>query len=404
MANTSSQSDSIPQNISRLPRDYQREDVEHIRKLMAAGEFCSLVGVGSGGKSNLLQLLTYPEVQDKYLGRDGYRYLVVYLNPHLMVDLSQEARQKLGLAWPGYELLLNHLGDSLLNSQHYQKEPLGESDLTAIRDYRDRLYNTVHFAKSQSGIRWIEAILHILFAADQNATKPWRVVFLLDEFEEYLRVLPARFFQSLRGLRDNHKGRIVYITASRKELSDLVRDKYDEESDDWSIMEGFAELFNEQVHYIHYLDMHSAKDTIKRLAQRFEAGILGEDVVFNTACGKLYRVTKGHPGLIRRSFHPMVRLLTQIGTDGVEKLNLADLCELLVADDGVRKECKGIYYSLLRDEQIMLNNVINGVKVEDESQLARDRLVNKFVLFPNDEDKCIPLLQQWMFETLRSAS
>jgi hypothetical protein len=47
----------------RQPLDYRQEEVGRIMHRWNAGESCSLVGVGSVGKSNLMQHLANPEVR-----------------------------------------------------------------------------------------------------------------------------------------------------------------------------------------------------------------------------------------------------------------------------------------------------------------------------------------------------
>src|SRR5512133_1761259 len=96
-------------NPSALPLNYRERDTEYVFRLLFAGESCSLVGVGSVGKSNLLQLLVDERIKRQYVGDYAPYTLMVLLDPHKIIHLQDRALQQAGSSWPGYEIMLSRL-------------------------------------------------------------------------------------------------------------------------------------------------------------------------------------------------------------------------------------------------------------------------------------------------------
>ncbi|HXW00348.1 MAG TPA: hypothetical protein VEC93_18155, partial [Anaerolineae bacterium] len=63
-----------------LPTTYRQAEVNQILTALQAGDSCSVVGVGSVGKSNLLRFLGQDEVRQAYLGEAWQTYLFVYVD------------------------------------------------------------------------------------------------------------------------------------------------------------------------------------------------------------------------------------------------------------------------------------------------------------------------------------
>ncbi|MGQ9888840.1 MAG: hypothetical protein ACUVSX_10165 [Aggregatilineales bacterium] len=95
-----------------LPIDFRQQEVGHIMERWRAGESCSLVGVGSVGKSNLLQHLANPQVQAAYMKEAQVRlFKAILIDPSLMVPLPQPRTPENEplRCWAGYELLMHRL-------------------------------------------------------------------------------------------------------------------------------------------------------------------------------------------------------------------------------------------------------------------------------------------------------
>ena len=91
-----------------MPPAYQQYDVKYVYSSLRAGQSCSLIGIGSVGKSNLMQHLTRDDVKAHHLSDKEAPYLLtVYLDPHTLIDVQAGALEAAGKAWAGYELMLS---------------------------------------------------------------------------------------------------------------------------------------------------------------------------------------------------------------------------------------------------------------------------------------------------------
>ncbi|NDJ59612.1 MAG: hypothetical protein GYB67_00725 [Chloroflexi bacterium] len=373
-----------------LPYWYQREDVKHIYDQIEAGEFCELVGIGSGGKSNLVNLAVREDVKAHYLGPQKAPYVVVVLlNPHLLVKLEGDARSHTGTLWAGYELMLNRLRRQLFAPEHQQIMP--ETRRTDLNDAVEAYYiNMYHQTPviAQAGIRHLEDVIYELLSMDEE----WRIAFIFDEFEQFIDSLNAEFFQSLRGLRDAYKGRVMYVTTSREPLKTLMeRRPFDDHQR--ALMEGFVELFGGHRRYIRPLDEQSANEAIRRLESRFRQQMKQGRLRPSVASNLIY-VSGGHVGLLRRSFLPAsTTIAPRIADDKLE------LIRALVQHPGVADECQAMINSLSQREIAVLKRLLRDRPIEDDE--AWISLRHKHLV---DEDRNgrhywqIPLLAAWCAE------
>ena len=90
------------------------------------------------------------------------------------------------------------------------------------------------------GIRYLELGLQFFLR------KGIQIVFMFDEFEEMLDQMPVKFFHTLRGLRDNNKQSLSYLTFTRAPLTTLIERK----GLDMLKYEPFIELFTDNVYYV----------------------------------------------------------------------------------------------------------------------------------------------------------
>ena len=59
---------------------------------ICAGESCSLIGVASVGKSNLLRFLMQPNIRQHYLGHDWELYHFVVIDRNKLAEVSDVTR------------------------------------------------------------------------------------------------------------------------------------------------------------------------------------------------------------------------------------------------------------------------------------------------------------------------
>lgn len=358
----------------RKSLNYQKKDVHHLFQVIRAGESCSMVGIGSVGKSNILGFLGMSEAKEHYLRTEGQYCITVLLNPHMLIHLQGAALENAGAVWAGYELMLNRLYRELADMDHPDfSQPREEDDdhslIDEARTQYNHLFSNTRPLYVQAGIRHLESVIHDVLTLGPA----WKIVFLFDEFEQFAHHLPAEFFQSLRGLRDAHKQRVLFITTSRQSLPQIVEALAPERGGEpyLAMMEGFVELFSEQVHHIAPLEFQSAADAIDRYIIRYRLDKLREEpVVLDNLVRALYRVTGGHAGLLRRSFRQGVANRYALGDATPEQYTQnRDVLNVFLDDSGVKQECATIYHSLPQRERDVLLHIANGQAVVDIASL-----------------------------------
>lgn len=368
----------------RKSLNYQKKDVHHLFQVIRAGESCSMVGIGSVGKSNILGFLGKAEAKDHYLQSEGQYCITVLLNPHMLIHLQGAALASAGAVWAGYELMLNRVYRELADMDHPDFcQPRGENKTSLIDEARtqyNHLFSNSRPLYIQAGIRHLESVIHDVLTCGRG----WKIVFLFDEFEQFVQHLPAQFFQSLRGLRDAHKQRVLFITTSRQSLPQIVDELAPERGGDQylAMMEGFVELFSEQGHYIAPLDYQSTSDAIDRYILRYRLEKLrDEPVVLDNLIRALYKVTGGHAGLLRRGFRQgMANRYTLGDASHDQYAQNRDVLNIFLDDSGVKRECATIFHSLPHKERDVLLRIANGQAVVDMTclnSLSRKHIVKR---------------------------
>jgi hypothetical protein len=384
---------NIPAPAQPLPYWYQKDDLTYIFNQLRAGEFCSLVGMGSTGKSNLVNLVARDDVKLKYLPREeAMTQVIVLLNPHLLISLSDDALHHTGRAWSGYEMMINRLLRKLMSppfSPWLTDSGHGDVITNITKNYYTSLFDKLP-ALAQTGVRQLESAIYDVLALGDA----WRVTFIFDEFEQFIAQLPPHFFQSLRGLRDEYKGRISYVTTSRRTLWEITEEVYPEERDQL-VMESFVELFNGSIRYVSPLDLESANESVRRLEDRYSKQSPSGKIASGgtlplpaQARANLIAVTGGHAGLLRRGFVPTMKN-PQIAADS------GRLIAELLNNRGISDECAVIIRSLSVEERRALRQLLDKQPVTDVESMQS--LIDKHIIYDDGGQKFwrIPLLAGW---------
>lgn len=302
-----------------LPLTFRQEKVDSILSLVTAGESCTLVGIGSVGKSNLLRFLQREDVIHAKLGQESADYLFVYIDANKLLKRS---------LWGLAELMLHQLVISLT------ERSIGKQDLNRIDSLYQRATerSTRHLA-----LRYLDRA--VAFICRQLGLC---VVFLIDEFDELWQILPSRGFAALRALRDDHKYRLVYIVAGRLELSRLTPTS--------SGMEAFEELISGNVIWLGPYSEADARFVLHRLRQRYSVPLKESNT------NELLAVTGGHPGLLRAGCQAM-----EENTDNLEAV--------LLSSPQIQDECRRIWFSLTQEEQ----SVVAQIAFHND---ARSKIIN----------------------------
>jgi hypothetical protein len=194
---------------------------------------------------------------------------------------------------------------------------------------------------------------------------------------------------ALRGLRDNFKRRLMYITTSRSTPDEIAEQRAKELEDEAPgalfVYEGFVELFRETTRFLDLLDEQSIYASMDRYMKRRDMTLKPHEKL---RLGETLRdITGGHVGLLRRSFEPTVHALR----------HRLDALETALADEAVLKECWTIYRSLPDAQQEALKRIAHGadgmdpravqglvnkklVQVESDGRLTiRERILHEFM-------------------------
>lgn len=343
----------------KQPIDFRKEEVRFIMQRWRGSESCSLVGVGSVGKSNLIQHLEDPDVQAHYMeATDTSKFKVIIIDPNMLGPLPRDGADSDQIrCWAAYELMMHRLFMAF-----YPFEILGKEDAQRFYETYAALQDGTNPLYAYMGLRYFELGL------DFFMRRGVQIVFMFDEFEEILRQMPIKFFHTLRGLRDNNKHLLSYVTFTRAPLPILVERLGIPLLD----IEPFIELFTDSVCYVGpYNDADAAK-MVESLMRRNQKQYSKETVSF------LLEVTGKSAGLLRSAF----RMLEAAGNIEDSTRSKKELIEYLASRPPIYQECRTIWKSLTPAEQYVLKAVarLAEYSVNSETEQAVSMLVQKHLL------------------------
>jgi hypothetical protein len=256
--------------------------------------------------------------------------------------------------WAGYELMMHRLFLAF-----YPFDMLSDTEATRFYETYLALQNGTNPLFTYMALRYFE--MGLQFFVRQG----YKVAFLFDEFDEMLKQLPVKFYQTLRGIRDANKRNLVYLTFTRSPLPTLV-ERYELPALD---IEPFVELFNDNVHYVGPYNDKDARKMYDELTSRRQKTY--PDAVRDM----LLQTTGRYAGLLRAGFAALEEL-------GTPPLSVDALAEVLATRSAIRTECRTIWTSLNRSEQYVLKAVarLTPYNVSAETELAVTMLVQKRLL------------------------
>lgn len=336
--------------------DFRKEEVAYVMKRWQAAESCTLVGVGSVGKSNLLQHLSDEDVQKYYLGNDkASRFKAIIIDSNLLGPLpAPEPGNEPFRCWAGYELLMHRLYLAF-----YPLDILGD-DATGFYETYQMLQDGSNPLYTYMGLRYFELGLEFFLRRGIH------LVFMFDEFEELARQMPVKFFQTLRGLRDNNKSRLTYLAFARTPLPVLAERLKVPAAE----FEPFAELFTDNIYYVGPYNETDGRVMLDRLIGRNQRTNYPAYVA-----NFLLHASGRYAGLLRAGF----RMVDTLGNIAPDDVHSERLIEKLASRPPVRVECETIWKSLTPPEQQVLKAVA-GLEHPDsnvESEQAMTMLVQK---------------------------
>lgn len=319
------------------PIIFRQEEVGYVMERWRASESCSLIGVGSVGKSNLLQHLADPEVQAYYMKdvAEGKVFKAIIIDPSMLGPLPSDTSDAEQVrCWAGYELMMHRLFLAF-----YPFEVLGPDDARVFYETYQTLQDGSNPLYAYMGLRYFELGLELFMK------RGIQIVFMFDEFEELLREMPIKFFLTLRGLRDSNKNQLSYLTFTRASIPEVAENLGIHPLD----VEPFAELFTDNLYYVGPYNEADARDMLKALARRNNQN--HDDYTLNF----LLWATGRYAGLLRSSFRAL-DTLSPLDADTI--MTKGDqIVRQLALKRSVRIECKTIWSSLTPREQYILREL-----------------------------------------------
>lgn len=325
------------------PLTYRARIVSAVMKCIGAGESCSLVGVSGIGKSALLRFIKRSDVKEQYLGRTYHRYLFINIDCNLLAELSE---------WGMYEFLLNQITQTI----ERQLNEITEIDL--VQKLR-ALYWEIEGNKSKLlAQRHLSRSVGFLLKSSFD-----KVVFFFDEFDGVLKQIDFQLFNNLRGLRDEYRPQISYITLTRQ-FFPMVREDFENQA------EGFYETFSRNVFGLTPYDSDDARQVVSELMTSLKIALHEQEIIY------LISTTGGHAGLLKAAFVFLSRGPVANSRDALGKM---------LQDANIMDECRKIWLSLMPPEQKVLLQIAKLQRVAESESAIAEHLRMKGITVEKDK-------------------
>ncbi len=300
--------------------EYRQEVLQPLFNCIRSADSCYLIGAGSIGKTRLLDHLARTDVQEHYLQGKAARTLIIRLDMNRLSDYAE---------WEFYELMLFNIIQTVGQHDDPELEKLSESFMK-----RFLLPVLEQPGTSIKVLRFLELVISNLMVIDNEIS----ICFLMDEFDEAYRRLPAKVFAHLRGIRDTHKNRLCYALLLRN-LPARLRPNLDEH-------EGFYELLSRNQIAIGPYSRQDVHAMLRQLEERHRYPLA------EALRDKIYELSGGHPGTV-------VAVLSSLRktVDGVPyRLDP----RWLAKEENVKEECRKLLGSLEPEEQVGIVEFAKG--------------------------------------------
>lgn len=239
----------------------RNKEIEQILTFIKEGTSCQTVSLPGGGRSNLLELLSYNKaIRTKHLGENQKSFHFVLLN-------FSEVRNK--PLTDAIKFLLLSLIDSLRDRRMDEEVKTLKEIFDANAISNDEL---ILFHGLKRAIEYL--------ALEKNLT----VVLLFDRFEEYIPMLTSEFFTNLRILRNLAKYRFSVVFSLNRPLEDLI---------DYATLADFYDFI---AGHIVYLDLFDKLGIDFRIAYIEKAS---DKKVHKKVLEAIFALTGGHGKLTR---------------------------------------------------------------------------------------------------------
>ncbi len=376
---------------ANTPAIFRRDDVWDIGNMWKEGESCALIGIGSSGKSRLIQSFLKEDVQ-RFAFRDKRdKYLPIYVDGNGLLEDT---------AWGLYEEMLNSAITEIMLRRLAQGE---NSQLNTVFTELNQYHSKILGSDKALAYRWLTRAVNVMFMVGGFE----HIIFLLDDIDRLIRAesLDPQLFRHLKSLRDHHKYRLCYTLALRATLDSLAGERLNE-------IDGFYKLVKSNTIPIGVYSWKDAELMMQHLMKRTEFDLSRE------AQTVLIHHSGQHPGLLRAMFFALASNQTteekigprlQASADTPQVWSLAEerrfnqvIRDVLLSDSAVQEQCFNIWEGLSEDEQVVLKRITSAKPTTDHQdavgQLLTKRLlvdskINQYEIFSPVFEMLVPQLK-----------
>jgi DNA-binding NarL/FixJ family response regulator len=337
------------------PVTFRQELVEQLMSRIQSGASCCILGTNGSGKGNLLTFLKRGHVKRHYLGDQADRFIFLLL---------------------GYGLLANNPGQSIFELALdclCQDRGLLSVTSSEVHAYLRELHEQSTSPENHLGyFRYLDQGVGYLCTQ-------WglHIVFLIDEFEEFRKILDRESLFALRRLRDSNKGLVCYVLA--------MGDAHWAAETGLQECQDFCELFTHNVFGLSPYNQRDACILITRKAAEHNLKASRRDIAL------LMGTTGGHPGLLVAAL-PLVLG----GRIDIQQ----NVLQQLIRNPEVRSACGKILKDLPDEEQQVLTYVAKGLLPDPTQKAALDTL--RALMLVQDKGGTVvvsyPLLEAYLKE------
>lgn len=330
------------------PPEFREADLTDLFGRLIQGNCISLVGIGTVGKTHLIEHFSgnvdaqkhlLGQLSNVQLSHDDFMFVLI--DPNAMLDPKPKALgtdHDLPVAWPGFELIFRRLLEAVRKAEGASSEDKDSLYRVISKRYmgihnRERLGPIMSFALLEL------AVTSIFEEIITKGGKDGRLVLVFDEFNKLLE-LPDSFFLNLRSLRDMFRYQLVYIVAARQEVNNLINPAR------LASLEPFTDLFQKPL----YLGACQTEYDLETMFVYLQYRLQKADSPWtDRAKHQLFQVTGGHGGLMRTCFE--FREVFQ-GSAKDETVALK-----LLQESSVVKECRIMLESFTAKEKSILETI-----------------------------------------------
>jgi len=314
-----------------LPFNYRTEIIQKLLAVIRVGESCSIISIGSCGKSDLARHLIRQDVIDYYQATSRTSTIFVMLN---CVRIMQNS---IGVL---HTLILEALFEAMRN----------RADCSATKLYVKLCWERACSLDSNDHHVWasvVDAFRYVFTYQFQQ------IVILMDGADDFIVQAPSATLKSLRALRDIFRLQLNFVVLTRRELAFLRnQNEYHD----------FYELVARETFAMGPFNISDATCAATHFISRFGLN----DRVGSVEIPKLLNLSGRHAGLMRA-------IIQTLQHNPTLSLSHANAISIFGVSNFVELECEQIWLSLEPKEQ----NTLYDCAVVKDSPSTNLRSIEK---------------------------